>query len=165
MKVYFISTDLGFRTEVRRLVLLFGDISLAPLACPTPSLGRGSSSLTSRCGLCSPIRGLGLGGPVVGHLESRCSSSRSSSRGGSRCRGTISRPVGHWGSSSSKLFTSPLLLGRRGNVVSLLAGNHLLSPGCLLLLGLLRVAVEEEIGHNLPGHVTRDGSTQPQDPM
>merc|ERR1719449_432072 len=33
---------------------------------------------------------------------------------------------------------------------------HLPTPGSLLLLGLLRVAVEEEIGHHLPWHIAGD---------
>merc|ERR1719458_2376649 len=120
-----------------------------------------SGGLGGRRRLRSPVGGLGLGGPVVGNLESGGSSCRGS---GSRssCRSAVSRPVGHRGGGTSKLLASPLFLGRRSNEVGLLAGDHLLSPGCLLLLGLLGVAVEEEVGHHLPWHVARDRTAQPQ---
>merc|ERR1740128_786473 len=98
------------------------EINLAPLAGSSPGLGRSSGlSLGGGSRLCGPVGSLGLGGPVVGHLESRGSSGRSS-RSCSRCRSAVSGPVGHWGGATgSKILTSPLFLGRRSNEVSLLA--------------------------------------------
>merc|ERR1719167_1160881 len=158
-----------FRTEVRRLILLIEVTtrswkcaqpwgSLAPLVGASPGVGR-ATSLASRSRLRRPVRGLGLCGPVVGHLEGRCSS-RSSLAGGARS--SVSGPVGDRRGGAGELLTSPLLLGRGSHEVRLLAGHHLLGSGGLLLLSLLRVAVEEQVGHHLPGHVARDGAAQPE---
>merc|ERR1711936_58572 len=102
-----------------------------------------------------PVAGLGLCGPVLGHLVS---SGRSSNGGRSRSRSsrlTVSRPVLH------ATLGAPVLLGGGGEVASL---HHLslsnLGPFLLLLLGLLGVPVEEEVGHHLPRSSTADGSTK-----
>ena len=48
------------------------------------------------------------------------------------------------------------------DATDLLGDGGSLLPGRLLLLRLLGVAVEKEVGHHLPGHVPGDGATQPQ---
>merc|ERR1711936_1452315 len=85
-----------------------------------------------------PVAGLGLGGPVLGHLK-LVSSGRSSDGSRSRSRSsrlTVSRPVLH------TTLGAPVLLGGGGEVASL---HHLslsnLGPFLLLLLGLLGVPV------------------------
>merc|ERR1711936_186310 len=100
-----------------------------------------------------PVAGLGLSGPVLGHL---ISSGRSSNGSRSRSSGlTVSRPVLH------ATLGAPVLLGGGGEVASL---HHLslsnLGPFLLLLLGLLGVPVEEEVGHHLPRSSTADGSAE-----
>merc|ERR1711936_353176 len=102
-----------------------------------------------------PVAGLSLGGPVLGHLVS---SGRSSNGSGSRSRGsrlTVSRPVLH------TALGAPVLLGGGREVASL---HHLslsnLGPFLLLLLGLLGVPIEEEVGHHLPRSSTADGSAE-----
>merc|ERR1711936_734147 len=103
----------------------------------------------------SPVAGLSLGGPVLGHLVSSGRSSNGSRSRSRSSRLTVSRPVLH------ATLSAPVLLGGGGEVASL---HHLslsnLGPFLLLLLGLLGVPVEEEIGHHLPRSSTADGSTE-----
>merc|ERR1719206_507941 len=96
------------------------------------------------------------------HLESSSRSSNSS-RGSNRCslsRLAISRPVSH------TLISTPLFLGGSSKVSSL--GHKLGLSSCfssftVFLLDLLRVSVEEQVGHDLPRHIPADGTPQPQD--
>merc|ERR1719373_435467 len=131
------------------------DVS-SPVAGTSPVVGGGSSGgLLLACAGGGPVAGLGLGGPILGHLVP------GSSRGSDGCRSwgssslTVSRPVLH------ASLSAPVLLLRSREVASLHhLGLSVLSPLLLLLLGLLGVPVEEEVGHDLPRSATADGSPE-----
>merc|ERR1719373_1208183 len=128
------------------------DVS-SPVAGTSPVVGGGSSrGLLLACAGGGPVAGLGLGGPILGHLVP------GSSRGSDGCRSwgssslTVSRPVLH------ASLSAPVFLLRSREVASLHhLGFSVLSP---LLLGLLGVSVEEEVGHDLPRSATADGSPE-----
>merc|ERR1719483_518313 len=136
--------------------------SSSPLTGTSPGIG-------SWCLFCCPVSWLSLSCPVLSNLEASSSRSRSScssnsswcwgfSRSRSRCL-AISSPVSH------SSISSPFLLVRSNKVSSL---NNCRGFGSsfsslpLFLLNLLRVSVEEEVRHDLPGHVSGDGPPQPQ---
>merc|ERR1719211_739564 len=128
-----------------------------PVVGATPGVAGGSRLLGGGSAGSSPVAGLGLGGPVLGHLVA----TGGGADGGSSSRGrggslAVSRPV------LDTVLTTPVLLG--GSSIEVPGLHHLslgsLSPFLLLLLGLLGVAVEEQVGHNLPRRATADGSSQ-----
>merc|ERR1719373_625986 len=131
------------------------DVS-SPVAGTSPVVGSGSSGgLLLACAGGGPVAGLGLGGPILGHLVP------GSSRGSNSCRSwgssslTVSRPVLH------ASLSAPVLLLRSREVASLHhLGLSVLSPLLLLLLSLLGVPVEEEVGHDLPQSATADRSPE-----
>merc|ERR1711936_1169518 len=130
-------------------------ITCSPVGGTSPVGGRSSLwGLLAGAGS-SPVAGLGLGGPVLGHLVSSGRSSNGSRSWSRSSRLTVSRPVFH------ATLGAPVLLGGGGEVARL---HHLslsnLGPFLLLLLGLLGVPVEEEVGHHLPRSSTADGSTK-----
>merc|ERR1719192_1625529 len=156
MIVYFnIRTVWGSGLRQSRRWTRVADVS-SPVAGTSPVVGGGSSGgLLLACAGGGPVAGLGLGGPILGHLVP------GSSRGSNSCRSwgssglTISRPVLH------ASLSAPVFLLRSREVASLHhLGLSVLSPLLLLLLGLLGVSVEEEIGHNLPRSTAADGSPE-----
>merc|ERR1719220_1895198 len=129
-------------------------VSLTRAALPlggrsAPGVG-GGGRLTaggSGWGLRGPVRGLALSGPVLCHLEG----GRSSSHSGGRRGGSSGGGVGVLGSPVIGV-TAPVLLAGNGNLglVGCLHGGLLPLP--LLLVSLLGIAVEEQVGHHLPRH-------------
>ena len=82
-----------------------------------------------------------------GSIDSQC---------GRRCR--LVGPVG-------RHVIAPVLGldGLGGSVGSRGGGSQSLLPGDLFLFGLFRIAVEEEIGHDVPSELAGDGAAQAQD--
>merc|ERR1719460_3283327 len=119
-----------------------------PIAGPAPGLCWSSLLGGGSC--------RSLGCPVVSDLEAGSGNGSSGSSSGSRRGSTVSAPVRH------SLLSTPVFLGWSSIEVPSL--HHLglggLSPFLLLLLGLLGVAVEEQVGHNLPRRAAADGSSQ-----
>merc|ERR1719192_2823262 len=147
MIVYFnIRTVWGSGIRRSRRWTRVADVS-SPVAGTSPVVGgRSSGGLLLACAGGGPVAGLGLGGPILGHLVP------GSSRSSNSCRS--------WGSSGLTL-SAPVLLLRSREVASLHhLGLSILSPLLLLLLGLLGVPVEEEIGHVLPRSTAADGSPE-----
>merc|ERR1719391_1152591 len=121
-----------------------------PLLLPAPRIsGRGGR-------LRGPVGGLGLSGPVLGHLEGGGGNSSGGRRGGRGSGGgvRVGGPV--------LGVTAPVLLAGHGHL-GLAGGLGSLLPLPLLLVSLLGVAVEEQVGHHLPRHVPGDGSPEPED--
>merc|ERR1719362_950854 len=128
--------------------------NFSPVCGSTPCLGR--SSLLGGGGAGSlrrPVRCLST--PILSDLEGTGGGSWSCSSG-SRRGSTVSRPV------SDTLLSTPVFL--RWSSIEVPGLHHLglggLSPFLLLLLGLLGVAVEEQVGHDLPRRAAADGSSQ-----
>merc|ERR1719192_575863 len=156
MIVYFnIRTVWGSGLRQSRRWTRVADVS-SPVAGTSPVVGGGSSGgLLLACAGGGPVAGLGLGGPILGHLVP------GSSRGSDSCRSwgssslTISRPV------LNTALSAPVFLLRSREVASLHhLGLSVLSPLLLLLLGLLGVSVEEEVGHDLPRSTATNGSPE-----
>merc|ERR1719192_1831928 len=156
MIVYFnIRTVWGSGLRQSRRWTRVADVS-SPVAGTSPVVGGGSSGgLLLACAGSGPVAGLGLGGPILGHLVP------GSSRGSNGCRSwgnsglTVGRPVLH------ASLSAPVFLLRSREVASLHhLGLSVLSPLLLLLLGLLGVSVEEEVGHHLPRSATANGSPE-----
>merc|ERR1719192_1340896 len=154
MIVYFnIRTVWGSGIRRSRRWTRVADVS-SPVAGTSPVVGGGSSGgLLLACAGGGPVAGLGLGGPILGHLVPGSSRSSNSCRSWGSSGLTVGRPVLH------ASLSAPVLLLRSREVTSLHhLGLGILSPLLLLLLGLLGVSVEEEVGHHLPRSATTDGS-------
>merc|ERR1719192_2918683 len=156
MIVYFnIRTVWGSGIRRSRRWTRVADVS-SPVAGTSPVVGgRSSGGLLLACAGGGPVAGLGLGGPILGHLVPGSSRSSNGCRSWGSSGLTISRPVLH------ASLSAPVLLLRGREVASLHhLGLSVLSPLLLLLLGLLGVSVEEEIGHDLPRSTATDGSPE-----